>query len=63
MLKILYSGNLGRMGKEAWDKVYKIIRQLPAHDQSVVYMCVWRERTGGVGVEVGVGAGRTKNQY
>lgn len=59
---MLYSVNLGRMGEKAWDKVYKIIKQFPVHDQSVVCMCVWRERAGWVGVEEGVGAGRRKNQ-
>ena len=62
VLKILYSGNLGRMGEKVQDKAYKIIKQLPGHNQSVVYMCVWRGRAEGVGVEVGVLAGRTNNQ-
>lgn len=68
VLKILYSSNLGRMKEKAQDKLYKIIKQIPAHDQSVVYyvcLCLGGVRgrgEGGVGVELGVGAGRTKYQ-
>lgn len=52
---MLYSVNLGRMGEKAWDKVYKIIKQLPVHDQSVVYVCVEGENRVGWGGRRGWG--------